>query len=92
MKDRVRAVDSGGDVRMSAAQEAEEFIEPALIGSESGSVAEVPLPEHPRGVAGCLQALGEGLLAQRESERRRFRADRARVKLVPEALLIAAGQ
>src|ERR1700733_11622645 len=88
--DFVVATPAFAEVRMGAAEEAEELIEPAFGRPQSFLGAQMPFADHSGRIAGRLQPFGESFFVADEAEVVRGFVDGSRVELVAEALLIAA--
>src|SRR5262249_14707954 len=80
-----------GEVRVRPGQEPKELVKPPPLRVELGGRPQVPLADEPGGVAGSLQAIGDGRLRQRQPEPVVARA-LPRIELVAESLLIPPGQ
>src|SRR6266542_2102289 len=75
---------------MRAAEEAEEFVEAALLRMQLGTIAKVPLTDHAGGVAKRLHAGGQGGFRQWQTELCFGGLLRPRIELVAEALLVTS--
>ena len=89
--DRIAAGWGRIHVGVRAAEEAEKLVEAAAERMPLLLETEVPLADDPGGVARGLEPLRENRLGEREADVLVGHEDRARIELVAEALLIAAG-
>jgi hypothetical protein len=79
------------EVLVPAAEQAEIPVEPAPVGMKGGVRPEVPLADGPGRIAGPAEHVGDGGLVKGQADGRVL-GEPCRVILVPEPLLVAAGQ
>jgi hypothetical protein len=73
---------------VGARNEPEELVEAASVGMQLGGTAKMPLADESRLVAGGLETVGDGGLAERQTPIRRT----AGIELMPKSRLIATGE